>query len=98
MRPPINQLNTGRKSGSLFSIKMAVIAVQKAPIAAPASMRAEIDVDPDFTDMKYDIVTAQMPPINPATGTELIPQTVIGMPNVKIIVAPSPAPDATPIR
>ena len=98
MRPPINQLNTGRKSGSLLSIKIAVTAVQKAPVAAPASMRTEIEVDPDLTDMKYDMATAQMPPINPATGTALIPPTLVGMPTVKIMVAPSPAPEATPIK
>ena len=72
--------------------------MQKAPVATPASMRAEIEVDPDFTVMKYDMLTAQMPPKNPATGTAPIPQILIGMPSVKIIVAPSPAPEATPIK
>ena len=100
MNPPIIQLITGRRSGSLFKYRKLEIAVQNAPIATPDSIIVVIEGLCAKDDMEYAIKTANIPPMNAAIGSMLRVRDSdsMGISSRKIIVAPSPAPDATPIK
>lgn len=98
INPPISQLIKGLKSGSLRSINIPVMAVANAPIAKPAKRRVDSWVLLDLIEIIYAIRTANSPPQNEAIGKRLKCPYVNGIPVKKTIVAPSDAPDATPIR
>jgi len=74
------------------------IAVQKEPIATPASIKMVKCVWEDFFDIKYAIDTVMIPPINDAMGNILKPHIKNGIPVINTIVAASDEPEATPMR
>ena len=98
MNPPKSQLSNGLKSGSLLNIRIPVIAVANAPMANPAKSSVDKWVLPDFMEIRYAIKTATIPPQNEATGRRLKYPYVKGIPERKTMVAPSDAPEATPIK
>ena len=98
MKPPIIQLNKGRKSGSLRIMRPLVMAVAKDPIATPAKINVGRPVPVDFLAIKYAMDTELIPPTKEATGRKLKFPVAKGIPDRKTMVAPRAAPDATPIK
>jgi hypothetical protein len=98
MNPPNNQLSTGLMSGSLRIINRLVTAPASDAIATPASINVVNAVPLACRAIMYAMTTATIPPANAAAGRTLIPTTNNGTPETNTIVAPNPAPDATPIR